>query len=97
MSSLIKCPNCQQWNENLDYCSNCNELLNYGMKKELEDAQKKREAEQRPKDRLQLYMDRLKSSDRALDKVVLFGLQSSWFLLIAFVSMALAILVFGPG
>ncbi len=34
MSSLIKCQKCQTWNEDQDYCTNCNQLLNYEIQRE---------------------------------------------------------------
>lgn len=97
MSSLIKCPKCQTWNENLDYCSNCHQLLNYAIQKQQEDSQKQLEALQKPKDRMELYLERIKNSDKAIDKMIYLSLKSTWFLLVAFVSLALAVLVFGPG
>ena len=34
MSRRIKCPACQTWNEDQDYCSNCNEVLSHELKME---------------------------------------------------------------
>ena len=34
-TSYIKCPNCGVFNTNVDYCTNCGELISYKKKQEL--------------------------------------------------------------
>lgn len=97
MSSLIKCPKCKTWNENSDYCSNCNELLNATLKREKEIEAEKEAYRNRPKDAVDLYLERLKDSEKPLDKVIHFFLQSIWWSLILVVTGGLAFAALGPG
>lgn len=43
MSSHIKCPNCGLFNKNVDYCTNCNTLLSYKIRRELAFAEEEKE------------------------------------------------------
>lgn len=42
-ASLIKCPNCNTFNSNRDYCENCGELISHKVKKSLREEQIKEE------------------------------------------------------
>ena len=95
--SKIKCPNCNTWNENQDYCSNCNTLINYQLEKNQKEDQKKLEALEAPKDKIDIWLEKIKNSDSGLDKALYWALRSSWFLLLAFVTLAISVLIFGPG
>jgi hypothetical protein len=97
MSSLIKCPKCSTWNENRDYCSQCNELLNAEIRRE-ENAKKQwEEYQSRPKDAFDLYFERIKNSDKPLDKFMHIIFRSAWVLLILLVLTGLAVAAVGPG
>ena len=97
MSSLIKCPKCSTWNENLDYCKICNELINSEMLREREAQRQLKEYRNRPKDVFDLYFERIKTSDEPMDRIMYFLLRSAWFLLIALALAGLAVAALGPG
>lgn len=96
-SSAIKCPNCQTWNYDLDYCSNCNHLLNPAIHRQQEAEKRWQEYKNRPKDVFDLYFERIKTSDKVGDKIAYFFFRSAWFLLIAIVLVGLSIAAVGPG
>ena len=47
MARHIKCPNCGIYNTNEDYCSNCNTLLSYKIRRKLAFAQAEKERKER--------------------------------------------------
>jgi hypothetical protein len=97
MPDLIKCPKCQTWNEDRDYCLNCNELLNYKIQRALEIEAKRVAEENRPKSDLDLFLERIKNSDKPSEKVLHYLLQSLWFLVLGFASLCVLFLAAGPG
>jgi hypothetical protein len=97
MPDLIKCPKCQTWNEDRDYCLECNTLLNYKIQRALEIEQKRIAEANRPKGALDLFLDRIKISEKPMEKALYYALQSLWFLLLAFASLCLVFLAAGPG
>ncbi len=94
MASSIKCPKCQTWNDDSDYCSNCNELLNYQIKREQEWEAKKAA---QPKDKIDVYIERLKTSDKAIERALYWAMKSVWFLVIGFAVSVILFTALGPG
>jgi hypothetical protein len=43
MVRIIKCPNCGIYNENVEYCTNCDTLLSYKKRREIAFAREKKE------------------------------------------------------
>jgi hypothetical protein len=43
MARIIKCPNCGIYNENVEYCTNCDTLLSYKKRRKIAFAQEKKE------------------------------------------------------
>jgi hypothetical protein len=97
MSSLIKCPKCKQWSEDSDYCLFCNELLNATMQREREIEVEREAYRNRPKDAFDLYLERIKTSDKVLDKFAYFFLQSAWWTFVLVATGGLAFAALGPG
>jgi len=93
----VKCPKCGSWNENRDYCYSCNTLINYQLEREMKESQRKLEKQNAPKDKWDIWMENMKNSDKIFHKMIYWGLQSTWFLLLAFVTIAISVLIFGPG
>lgn len=42
-TKMIKCPNCGVFNNNLDYCKNCGELISHEKKRALKEAKMKQQ------------------------------------------------------
>lgn len=47
MASLIRCPNCGIYNENVEYCISCGTLLSHEKRRELEFAKEENERRER--------------------------------------------------
>ncbi len=97
MANSIKCPKCRIWNDDKDYCTECGQLLSFEIQRAQEDEQKRQAEANRPKDKFDLFYIKIKNSDRLLDKILYYLLQSIWFLLIALATMGLGFAAFGPG
>jgi len=61
MATERKCPNCQTWNKNNDYCTECNTLLSpVIIEQEREKEREKRRY--RPPSKLDIFIDKWKNS-----------------------------------
>lgn len=97
MSDSIKCPKCQTWNDDKDYCTECGQLLSFEIQRAQEAEQKRRAEANLPKDKFDLFFIKIKNSDHWFDKILYYFFQSVWFLLIALATAGLAFAAFGPG
>jgi len=93
---MQKCPSCHTWNENRDYCSNCNHLLNYEIARKLEIEKKEVQEANREKDAIDNLIHRMKNS-RFILKGIFYFFYSIWFIFAAIVSFFVAIIAAGPG
>jgi Na+/melibiose symporter-like transporter len=94
---MQKCPSCHTWNENRDYCSNCNHLLNYEIARKLEIEKKEVQEANREKDAIDNLIHRMKNSRFILVKGIFYFFYSIWFIFAAIVSFFVAIIAAGPG
>lgn len=97
MPKLTKCPQCQTWNENQDYCSNCKHLLSLDIQREQELEKLEQEELQRPLTRFSNYLARLKKSDSPIDRVKYTVLNSAWLMFLIFVTVMIAMVALAPG
>lgn len=97
MSSLIKCQKCQTWNEDQDYCTNCNQLLNYEIQREQVREKMEIAEQKRPIGQFLRYLDTLKQSDNPVNKRKYLFLNVTWWLLIGFLTLTIGGLALGPG
>jgi hypothetical protein len=97
MSHNIKCPKCKTWNENQDYCTNCNEILNQALRTKIEWEQREAEYQNRPKGTFDVWLETMKVSDKIWQRAVYKMLQSAWFLFLAGVMGMLGFALLGPG
>lgn len=94
MSSQIKCPKCQTWNTNQDYCTACNTLLNYTIERENAHQKSVDEFNNRPQNP---WLEKCKNSANPLLRAVYYVAYSSWLLFLIVTTLSLTVLVFGPG
>ena len=97
MSATIKCPNCKTWNEGKDYCSNCNQLLNFKIQREQTDFEKEIARKNRPKDKIDLYFLDLKNSPIVWKQRLYMVFQGIGILFFLFATAMIAIVAFTPG
>ncbi|AEE53288.1 hypothetical protein [Haliscomenobacter hydrossis] len=97
MPKLIKCPSCQTWNENQDYCSNCKHLLSLDIQRVQEQEKLEQEEQQRPLTRFSNYLARLKKSDNPIDRIKYTVLNSAWLMFLIFVTVMIAMVALAPG
>ncbi len=97
MTDSIKCPKCQTWNENRDYCSQCNHLLNFEIQRTKEAEAKRIAYENRPLDKVDLFFLKIKTSNKLSDKILYWLFQSAWYGVIALATGALLFAALGPG
>jgi hypothetical protein len=97
MSKLIKCSKCQTWDENQDYCTNCNQLLSLDIEREQELEKLHQEEQQRPLTKFANYLLKLKHSDHPIDRVKYAVLNSAWLLFLLFVAGLIALVALAPG
>ena len=97
MSKRIKCPACQTWNEDRDYCSNCNELLSHELKMEQSREKLRQEEQQRPLTQFNNYLKRLKDSSAPIDKLKFSVLNSAWWIFLIAVTALIALVALAPG
>lgn len=97
MSNLIKCPRCKTWNEDVDYCENCNQLLQSESQRKVEHEEKSIAYKNRPKDNIDILVEKMKTSDNRFVRGAYYLLQSIGFLFILIISAMLGFAVVGPG
>ena len=97
MPKRIKCPACQTWNEDRDYCSNCNEVLSHELKMEQAREKLREEEKQRPLTQFNHYLKRLKESDAPIDKLKFTILNSAWWIFLIGVTALIALVALAPG
>jgi ribosomal protein L37E len=56
----IKCKNCNTWNVNLDYCSNCGQAISAKVLTKIEDKKREEIRKNKPKDKIDIWLDNLK-------------------------------------
>lgn len=94
---MQKCPHCHTWNENRDYCSQCNYLLNYEISRKLEILKKEEQEANREKDAIDIFIHRMRNSRFILVKTLFYFFYSIWFIFAAIVSFFVALIAAGPG
>ena len=97
MSRLVKCPECQTWNEGHDFCTKCNCLLDYETKRQMELDEQDLAETRRPIGQLMGYFERLSKSGSTADHVKYRFFNVTWWLLVAFLSLSIAFVALGPG
>ena len=96
MPKLTKCPNCQTWNENQDYCSNCNHLLSLDIQRELEQKKLEKEEQQRHT-KFNNYLAKLKKSNNPIDRIKYTLLNSAWLMFLIFMTILIGMVALAPG
>ena len=96
MAHSQKCPHCHTWNDDRDYCSQCHYVLNYEVQRKLE-VGKKEEEHQQKKDKVDLFLDRMKTSRYAVVRGLYFLFYWVWLIYAAIVSFFIALIAAGPG
>jgi len=94
---MQKCPKCNTWNENCDYCSQCNHVLNYELIRKAEIQKQEREEANKKKDAIDIFLHRMKHSRYILVKGIFYFFYSVWFVFAAIVSFFVALIAAGPG
>ncbi|MGF1557352.1 hypothetical protein [Paucihalobacter sp.] len=77
----IKCPNCGTYNENVDYCTNCNTLINFKKRREIEfkKSEKKRaHNEQQDQENSLKWIEKYKNHRFLLVRVFAYIIYSIW-------------------
>jgi predicted amidophosphoribosyltransferase len=97
MPQRIKCPQCQTWNEGVDYCHNCRHLLSHELQREQELEKLRQEEQQRPITRFYNYLNRLKASGSRIDKLKFRLLNSAWLIFLVLVTALIALVALAPG
>ena len=57
----IKCRSCQTWNNDRDYCINCNSVISIQEEERIENAKKKEIERNKPKDKIDLFVEKYKN------------------------------------
>lgn len=85
--SIIKCNTCGTFNRNLDYCSNCGELINPTLiRKENIDKRKKKQNEQRKKEQVEAensFFNKLRNHRFWIVRIFATILYSVWVIILA--------------
>lgn len=84
-----KCPKCGLWNENQDYCTNCNQLLNPVKIRIKEDTKRKEEFSTKPPDQIDKFINQFKESKFFFIRWIYYVLYSIWFVFGVIVSFIL--------
>ncbi len=93
-----KCPSCGTWNiANETHCSNCNELIDPMMKLEQEAESRERKRLEVPRGRLDLFIERFKSSKNPFVKLIYLVASALWFVYWVILSFILWLIAAGPG
>lgn len=97
MASSIKCSQCNTWNIDRDYCEVCNHLLSPKIIREIEVEHKRLEQLNKPKDKIDLWIEKGKNSNNIFVKAIFYFLYSIWVVFFAIVSFLFSFIVLGPG
>ncbi len=97
MSNLIKCPACKTWNENVANCENCNQLLQSETQRKVELEAKQLADKNRPKDKIDIFVDSFKNSTNPFVKGIYYVVQSVGLLFVLIASVMLGFALLGPG
>lgn len=77
----IKCPNCGTYNENVDYCTNCNTLINFKKRREIEfkkSEEKRAHNEQQDDEKSFQWIEKYKNHKFLLVRIVAYAIYSIW-------------------
>jgi len=68
MSVERKCGNCQTWDIDKDYCTECNVIISAELKDKLAYEQKEKELRNAPKEKFEIFLEKWKSSSNYILK-----------------------------
>ncbi len=97
MSNLVKCPKCRTWNEEVDYCVDCGQLLQSETRRKVELEAKQLADKNRPKDKIDILVDSFKNSTNPFVKGIYYVVQSVGLLFVLIASVMLGFALLGPG
>lgn len=92
-----KCPACNGWTDNADYCSHCGKLLNYHMQREQEVAQKDKEYKERQLDAMEKALANMKASANPFVRAAYYVVYSVWFTFVVVSSFIISLIVAAAG
>jgi uncharacterized membrane protein YvbJ len=93
----IKCPTCNTWNTDVEFCRNCGQpltakQLNIQYRKEIDEEDSKR-----PPSKIELYMAKQMKSENLLIRGVFYFLYSVWVVYMAVVGFFVYMIIGTPG
>ncbi|MCX6181362.1 MAG: hypothetical protein NT150_05510 [Bacteroidetes bacterium] len=97
MSISKRCPKCHTWNNDRDYCEQCNQLLNHETARKIEVEQQEQQHLNREKDSVDIFLHNMRHSRYIIIRAVFYLFYSVWFVFTAIVSLGVAIVAAGPG
>lgn len=81
-----KCSKCQHWNEGKDYCEKCQTALSAKAMSEERDLLRVEAEKNKPKDKLQLWIEKIKNHKNLLVRLTYNFLYSIWAIYMGFVA-----------
>ena len=92
-----RCKKCNTWNEDVDYCKNCGEVISLELQEKLDWEVKKNIIENKAPDQLDVFFEGFKNSRFFLIRAVYFVLHSVWVMLISILTFFMYFIAVGPG
>lgn len=86
MASTIKCPNCGLYNKDSDYCTACNTVLSYKIRREIELARQDSKHQEQKIKNVQLrtsFIDKYSNHRLLVVRLVMSVVQGVWFIVMA--------------
>lgn len=100
MASTIKCPNCGLYNKDSDYCTACNTVLSYKIRREIELAQvesKRQEQKLNDTQHKMSFIDKYSNHRLLVVRLVMSVIQGVWFIVMAIGSFFAWLITFVAG
>ena len=97
MSIRRRCPNCQTFTEDSDYCENCGELINFELIRKKEKKEKVQDPVFEPSQRIDDLLSRIKHSKFFLFRWIYQLAYSIWFVFAAILSFFMFVIATMPG
>lgn len=91
-----KCPQCQTWNGEVDYCSNCGYLFSYKIQREQEEeARQKKQKDER--NQYEVILDRFKAKPGFFNQLLYHVMNSIYLVIFLITSFIVGLITFING
>lgn len=91
-----KCPQCQTWNGEVDYCTNCGYLFSYKIQREKEE-QERQQKQTDERNQYEVILHRFKEKPGFLNRIIYHAMNSVYIVIFLITSFIVGLITFING